>query len=112
MNRTKITKSILTLAVIAALTGCNDNDTTTAPVDKTGDKTFTISVAHINDTHSNFDAHSLDFINSDLSTAEKSFKVRTDVGGYPRLAAKLHAAREAADASGTPFLALHGGDAF
>ncbi|WP_084419144.1 bifunctional metallophosphatase/5'-nucleotidase [Photobacterium sp. J15] len=112
MNRTKITKSILTLAVIAALTGCNDNDTTTAPVDKTGDKTFTMSVAHINDTHSNFDAHSLDFINSDLSTAEKSFKVRTDVGGYPRLAAKLHAAREAADANGTPFLALHGGDAF
>lgn len=111
----KITASLLSIAVLAALAGCNDSDNnqnTTTPTPTTGSPVFKMSVAHINDTHSNFDAHDLDFVNSDLSTKDSDFKVRTDVGGYPRLAAKLHAAREAANDSGTPFLALHGGDAF
>lgn len=108
----KITISLLSAAILTALVGCNDSSTNNSVANKTADPVFKMSVAHINDTHSNFDAHNLDFVNSDLSTEDNNFKVRTDIGGYPRLAAKLNAAREAANDSGTPFLALHGGDAF
>ncbi|GDY24263.1 bifunctional metallophosphatase/5'-nucleotidase [Agarivorans sp. Toyoura001] len=99
------TKLSLATAAILTLSACdNDNNIQAEP--------FQLTIAHINDTHSNFDPRSLDFVNADLSTESSNFDVRTSVGGYPRLATQLKAARAAAAESGMPFLALHGGDAF
>ncbi|NKF51601.1 bifunctional metallophosphatase/5'-nucleotidase [Shewanella sp. WXL01] len=93
-------KGVLATAVLTALVGCNSDD----DVNK-----FDLTIAHVNDTHSSFDAGSLDFT---AQVDANDFAVRASVGGYPRMATALKAAREAANDANKPFLALHGGDAF
>lgn len=99
----KLQKTLIAAAMLTALAGCSD-DNATPSVEQ-----FDLTIAHVNDTHSSFDPSSLDFTNTDLG---EDFVVRTDAGGYPRVATKLKASRDAAEADGQPFLALHAGDAF
>ncbi|WP_298774299.1 bifunctional UDP-sugar hydrolase/5'-nucleotidase [uncultured Shewanella sp.] len=107
MNK-KLLKGLVATAVLTALAGCGSDDDNNNNTES-GSNTFNLAIAHINDTHSNFDATSLDFT---AQVEEADFDVRTSVGGYPRIAKKLKEAREAAEEKGLPFLALHGGDAF
>ncbi|WP_394130026.1 bifunctional metallophosphatase/5'-nucleotidase [Shewanella maritima] len=100
MNKILI-KGLVASAVIAALTGCNSSDDDISK--------FDLTIAHVNDTHSSFDAGSLDFT---AQVNEADFDVRASVGGYPRMATALKAARTMAEEANKPFLALHGGDAF
>ncbi|RTR39599.1 bifunctional metallophosphatase/5'-nucleotidase [Shewanella canadensis] len=101
----KLIKGLVATAVLAALAGCNSNDDTVAPESTK----FNLTIAHINDTHSSFDPTSVDFT---AQINEEDFSVRSSAGGYPRVATALKNARSAANDSGKPFLALHGGDAF
>ncbi|WP_299496060.1 bifunctional UDP-sugar hydrolase/5'-nucleotidase [uncultured Shewanella sp.] len=107
MNK-KLLKGLVATAVLTALAGCGSDDNNKNNTES-GSNTFNLAIAHINDTHSNFDATSLDFT---AQVEDADFDVRTSVGGYPRIAKKLKEAREAAEDKGLPFLALHGGDAF
>jgi 2',3'-cyclic-nucleotide 2'-phosphodiesterase (5'-nucleotidase family) len=100
-------KGLVATAVLAALTGCNSDDK--APVTPIPPSTFNLRIAHINDTHSSFDATSLDFT-AKVNSADMS--IRTSAGGYPRVATALKTARTNASDANKPFLALHGGDAF
>lgn len=67
---------------------------------------LTLSLLHINDTHSQFDA-------SPASVKDASGKpVYTYIGGHPRLLTKAQQLRMQAAQDGVPALFLHGGDAF
>ncbi|GAB2929014.1 bifunctional metallophosphatase/5'-nucleotidase [Rheinheimera gaetbuli] len=67
---------------------------------------LTLSLIHINDTHSQFDA-------SPASVKDASGKpVYTYVGGHPRLLTQAQQLRQQAAQDGVPALFLHGGDAF
>ncbi|MCL1077613.1 bifunctional metallophosphatase/5'-nucleotidase [Parashewanella spongiae] len=104
-------KGLVATAVLAALTGCgSDNKSTTEPTPVPPiDTRFDMTIAHINDVHSNFDAHDFDFT---AQVDEADFKVRTQAGGYPRITKKLKDLRATAENNEQPFLALLGGDAF
>ncbi|MBW7875024.1 MAG: bifunctional metallophosphatase/5'-nucleotidase [Candidatus Cloacimonetes bacterium] len=65
-----------------------------------------LSIAHINDTHSQFDP-----VNASFRLADKS-TVYTHFGGHPRLHQKAMEYRQKAQEMGLPFLFLHGGDAW
>lgn len=102
----KLQKSMIAISLMAALSACSDDDNNDTPPQP---EVFDLTIAHINDTHSNFDPTDLDFTVTDIAD---DFLVRTTAGGYPRVATKLKSARDQAEAAGKPFLALHGGDAF
>ena len=65
-----------------------------------------LSIAHINDTHSQFDP-----VNANFKLEEKT-TVYTHFGGHPRLHQKAMQYRMQAKDMGLPFLFLHGGDAW
>lgn len=107
----KLVKGLVATAVFAVLTGCgsdNNKKETVVPA-PAADTKFNLTIAHINDTHSNFDEHDFDFT---AQVNDADFKVRTQAGGYPRIAKKLNDLREVAEDKNQPFLALLGGDAF
>ncbi|NRQ42421.1 bifunctional metallophosphatase/5'-nucleotidase [Rheinheimera sp. YQF-2] len=67
---------------------------------------LTLSLIHINDTHSQFDA-------SPASVKDAAGKpVYTYIGGHPRLLTLAQQLRQQAAQDGVPALFLHGGDAF
>lgn len=67
---------------------------------------LTLSLIHINDTHSQFDA-------SPASVKDADGKpVYTYIGGHPRLLTQAQQLRQQAAQDGVPALFLHGGDAF
>lgn len=67
---------------------------------------LTLSLIHINDTHSQFDA-------SPGSVKDVDGKpVYTYIGGHPRLLSQAQQLRQQAAQDGVPALFLHGGDAF
>lgn len=67
---------------------------------------LTLSLIHINDTHSQFDA-------SPASVKDASGKpIYTYIGGHPRLLTQAQQLRQQAVQDGVPALFLHGGDAF
>ncbi|QIZ77090.1 bifunctional metallophosphatase/5'-nucleotidase [Ferrimonas lipolytica] len=99
--------SLIAASLLVALTGCSDDDSSSEPVAPTAD--FSLTVAHVNDTHSNFDPTSVDFT---APITDEGMSLRVDAGGYARMAEKLEMARATAEAADQPFLALHGGDAF
>ncbi|WP_133178787.1 bifunctional metallophosphatase/5'-nucleotidase [Shewanella decolorationis] len=70
---------------------------------------YTLSLAHINDTHSNFEPSRVHF---SVNLGLKSLDITSHSGGYARLGYHISKAREQADQSKTPFLFLHGGDSF
>ncbi|WP_417614993.1 bifunctional metallophosphatase/5'-nucleotidase [Oceanisphaera sp.] len=66
---------------------------------------FSLTLAHINDTHSHFDP-------SDARLTLDNKAVYTQLGGYPRLLSYANILRERAAAADQPLLFLHGGDAW
>lgn len=90
------------------MTGCHSDNESSEKA--TQHKAIDITIAHINDTH----AH-LDPTENSLSiqpTGQQLFEFYAQLGGYPRLKAKLQQIRESAKANGENFLTLFGGDAF
>ncbi|WP_200804707.1 bifunctional metallophosphatase/5'-nucleotidase [Ferrimonas marina] len=69
---------------------------------------FSLSVAHINDTHSNFDP----VAGSLSSDAIGTDPVYTRFGGHPRLLTQVNAIKAAAEQHDQGLLFLHGGDAW
>ncbi|WP_153913324.1 bifunctional metallophosphatase/5'-nucleotidase [Shewanella sp. TC10] len=70
---------------------------------------YTLSLAHINDTHSNFEPSKVQFT---LSLDGQKFQADTKTGGYARLSYQIETARQKAKSSDQAFMFLHGGDSF
>lgn len=70
---------------------------------------YTLSLAHINDTHSNFEPSRVQF---SLNLGLKALDITSHSGGYARLGYQISQARDRAAQSQMPFLFLHGGDSF
>lgn len=90
-------KPLISLSVLLALAGCQTQSPSDAP--------FSLTVAHINDTHSNFDPVKSSFMANEL-------RVYNEFGGYPRLQTMAEQYRQAAASDNQSFLFLHGGDAW
>ena len=90
--------SLTAIAAALALAGCAQHETQPQ-------EPFTLTVAHINDTHSNFDPTPSSFKANNLT-------VYNEFGGHPRLLTAATEYREAAKKNDESFLFLHGGDAF
>ncbi|GGP81225.1 bifunctional metallophosphatase/5'-nucleotidase [Shewanella ulleungensis] len=72
-------------------------------------KSYRLSIAHINDTHSNFEPSPVQFT---LTANQQSYKLEGHSGGYARLGFQIDQARQQAASEQCPFLFLHGGDSF
>lgn len=70
---------------------------------------YTLKLAHINDTHSHFDSSRVHF---SVDTQGKSYDIYSHSGGYARIQYQLTEAREEALSAGQEFLFLHAGDSF
>lgn len=87
-------KKILVAGALAlALSGCASQQPE-AP--------FTLTLAHINDTHSHFDP-------SDVPLTLDGQRVYTRLGGFPRLLSQANSLREQAKLADQPLLFVHGG---
>ncbi|AEY01524.1 hypothetical protein GU3_08840 [Oceanimonas sp. GK1] len=90
-------KKILVAGALAlALSGCASQQPE-AP--------FTLTLAHINDTHSHFDP-------SDVPLTLDGRRVYTRLGGFPRLLSQANSLREQATLADQPLLFVHGGGAW
>ncbi|WP_299569815.1 bifunctional metallophosphatase/5'-nucleotidase [uncultured Shewanella sp.] len=72
-------------------------------------KNYTLSLAHINDTHSNFEPSKIQF---NLTVDGQKYQAETRTGGYARLSYQIEAARKRAQNTDQAFMFLHGGDSF
>ena len=70
---------------------------------------YCLSLAHINDTHSNFDPSRVQF-SVELDAAQ--YELHTHSGGYARISYQVERKRAIAKRDGHTFLFLHGGDSF
>ncbi|MGZ9898973.1 bifunctional metallophosphatase/5'-nucleotidase [Shewanella gaetbuli] len=70
---------------------------------------YRLSIAHINDTHSNFEPTQVKF---SLLEQGQTYQLSTRSGGYARLGYQINQARQQAKQQQKPFLFLHGGDSF
>ncbi|MGS0681801.1 bifunctional metallophosphatase/5'-nucleotidase [Shewanella sp. 125m-7] len=70
---------------------------------------YKLKLAHINDTHSHFDANRIQFT---IYEQQKELTLYSHTGGYARIAYQLKQAKIAAKDSQQDFLFLHGGDSF
>ncbi|MCA1896321.1 bifunctional metallophosphatase/5'-nucleotidase [Shewanella putrefaciens] len=70
---------------------------------------YILSLAHINDTHSNFEPSRVQF---SLTVGQQPLGVTCHSGGYARIGYQITKARHAAAQTDTPFIFLHGGDSF
>ncbi len=71
--------------------------------------TYPLYLAHINDTHSHFDASLLHF---HIQLDGKNYQIDAHCGGYARLASAIKQQRKQAQQQGCPSLLLHAGDSF
>ncbi|WP_318443020.1 bifunctional metallophosphatase/5'-nucleotidase [Photobacterium leiognathi] len=92
------TKPLIAISVAIALAGC-----ATAP--SVQHQPFSLTVAHINDTHSNFDPVKSSF-------KADGTKVYNEFGGYPRLQTMAKEYKAEAKKDNQSLLFLHGGDAW
>ncbi len=95
----KLQKTLVAVALLAALSACSNDDDNNQI-----DDGFNLTIAHINDTHSNFDP-----VKSSFTMGKDGDVVFNEFGGYPRL---LEAANEVKEDTSQPLLFLHGGDAW
>ncbi|MGS0673951.1 bifunctional metallophosphatase/5'-nucleotidase [Shewanella sp. 125m-1] len=72
-------------------------------------KLYQLKLAHINDTHSHFDANRIQFT---IYEQQKELTLYSHTGGYARIAHQLKQAKLAAKDNQQSFLFLHGGDSF
>ncbi|WP_108944028.1 bifunctional metallophosphatase/5'-nucleotidase [Shewanella halifaxensis] len=70
---------------------------------------YQLKLAHINDTHSHFDANRVQFT---LLQQQKELTLYTHTGGYARIAKQLKNAKAEALSKQQAFLFLHAGDSF
>ncbi|MGF1794236.1 bifunctional metallophosphatase/5'-nucleotidase [Photobacterium profundum] len=97
-------KPLIVLSIGLALAGCNSDSNSTT--DKTQPAApFDLTIAHVNDTHSSFDA-----VKSSFKVAKTT--VYNEFGGHPRLLTKANAYKEEAKTNDDSILFLHGGDAW
>ena len=99
----KCLRPLLLLPLCALLSAClpgQDN----AP--------FTLTLAHMNDTHSQFDPVNAEFKGAIFGNAGEKDSLYTRIGGYPRLLTMAKAYQADALAKNEPLLLLHGGDAW
>ncbi|MBM7454265.1 5'-nucleotidase [Oceanisphaera litoralis] len=89
-------KTLLAGLLALALTGC---------AGKPPEQPFTLTLAHINDTHSHFDP-------TDARLTLGNTAVFTRLGGHPRLLSHVNALRQQAQEADQPLLFVHGGDAW
>lgn len=89
-------KRLLTGALALLVSGCASQQP---------DLPFTLTLAHINDTHAHFDA-------SDAPITLDGRPLYTRLGGHPRLLTQANTLREQAKQQQQPLLFVHGGDAW
>lgn len=92
----KMNKSLVASMLALALAGC---------ASQPSDQPFTLNIAHINDTHSHFDA-------SEAQLTLEGNQLYGQVGGHPRLLAYAQEVSQHAAKEKQPFLWLHAGGAF
>lgn len=96
----RFNRAILASTIALALLGCSQTDK-----DNAEQVAFELTIAHINDTHSSFDAvRSSFYINQQ--------RVYNEFGGHPRILSKANTYREQAEKNNQSMLFLHGGDAW
>ncbi len=105
MNRIKLSVITVAFTAVMALSGCGGSDSSTPILpdeqNTTTAKALSLSIFHVNDTHSHLDSESYSFtINGVATTAE--------IGGYPRVVTKI----KELQASKTNTLTLNAGDTF
>ncbi|ABV86627.1 bifunctional metallophosphatase/5'-nucleotidase [Shewanella pealeana] len=83
--------------------------TTTLPKSVATKAQYKLKLAHINDTHSHFDANRIQFT---ICEQQKELTLYSHTGGYARIAYQLKQARNTAKKERQEFLFLHGGDSF
>lgn len=107
----KLIKGLIATAVLAALAGCNSSNDNNESNDSNDHQALVLTVAHINDTHSQLDAKS-GYVFADINEDGEADKIYASFGGYPRLAKKIAMVRETVAEEGGNLAVLHGGDAF
>nr|WP_241461065.1 bifunctional metallophosphatase/5'-nucleotidase [Shewanella mangrovi] len=70
---------------------------------------YRLTLAHINDTHSHFDAS---LVRLKVQLGQRQFSLASHSGGYPRIAAQVQRLRAEAELNNQEMLFLHGGDSF
>lgn len=73
---------------------------------------FTLTLAHMNDTHSQFDPVNAELKGSIFGNRGEQETLYTRLGGYPRLLTMAKSYQAEALAKNEPLLLLHGGDAW
>ena len=76
------------------------------------DPPFTLTLAHMNDTHSQFDPVNAELKGALFGNQGEIDTLYTRLGGYPRLLTMTKAYQAEALAKNQPLLLLHGGDAW
>ncbi|MGE6184610.1 bifunctional metallophosphatase/5'-nucleotidase [Aeromonas media] len=76
------------------------------------DPPFTLTLAHMNDTHSQFDPVNAELKGALFGKQGETDTLYTRLGGYPRLLTMTKAYQAEALAKNQPLLLLHGGDAW
>lgn len=75
-------------------------------------QSFVLALAHMNDTHSQFDPVNAELTGHIFNKDEETDTLYTRFGGYPRLLTMAKAYQAEALAKNQPLLLLHGGDAW
>lgn len=94
-------KPFLFAASALSLIACSDS----APPERDMQAAFSLTIAHINDTHSSFDPVASSFTANDM-------RVYNEFGGHPRILEQANRYRAEAEADNQAMLFLHGGDAW
>lgn len=92
-----LSKSLIAIALISTLSACANHQS----------DNFSLTVAHINDTHSHIDP-----LKSHFTLGKNGEKVYNEFGGYARLMTAAQEINAQSIKAHQPFLFLHGGDAF
>ena len=92
-------------ALLIITAGCSHSTQSALSAPPSDSAKFTLTVAHINDTHSAFDPVEGLFYADTLAVFNRW-------GGHPRLLTRINQHRRSAGEHALPFLVLHGGDAW
>ncbi|RUO20827.1 bifunctional metallophosphatase/5'-nucleotidase [Aliidiomarina iranensis] len=97
----KYVKPLLLIAAALSFAACSDAEI----AERDTQAAFSLTIAHINDTHSSFDPVASSFNANEM-------RVYNEFGGHPRILERANQYRAEAEAANQPMLFLHGGDAW
>ncbi|MBY5921915.1 bifunctional metallophosphatase/5'-nucleotidase [Ferrimonas balearica] len=97
-------RTCVAVALAGLMAGCGSSSDNNNPA-----TAFSLTIAHINDTHSNFDPINSSFANPSLRDGQA---VYNQFGGHPRLLSAVNDIKESAERQDQSLLFLHGGDAW